>query len=536
MINTEINEFANQSNLTQVASYFDIIDTAVKTGDTNKRYTISTNACNAPSAPIKNGGWTSLVISPVGDNMCDLYNSYITGQINFKLSQLLTPVDHSSSGDLTGTDPALYWVGFKDAMDIVEQYQLVANGQAFYTQSNAIEESYVTGLGSTEAVKSVDCWSKTRHKDVWKGKGTTCLGKYVKESMIKNKETISFNFKIDLRRFLPLASIKMIPAFVGNLEIRIKFGASGMVCTPLPLENIVDFDISKIASYSSADITNHFVPILENFKQITKITTAGASTDWNRLECTNVDFTNIYSHLHCFGLDDNLYNQLVQRYQNEALSFPVQTLVFQCMNGQPSGKKLDLVLTSTPRFVDSIFILIQKNQDHRTCYINPLFESFTFKMGGYGTIPDVQYNTYSPAFYEMCSNAYNTNNDMTGFNKDVMTSIVNPLNTDVDYINDKGESKENSNGLGHRSKDTSNFIIAFPTSTDFTYQQGQTSNTPITYQLKCTLEEESPLINRTGTIPMIGFLTDSVLAIQLRPVGPPIVSLDSYDITSPASN
>ncbi len=528
MINTEINEFANQSNLTQVASYFDIIDTAVKTGDTNKRYTISTNACNAPSAPIKNGGWTSLVISPVGDNMCDLYNSYITGRIDFQLSQS-GKVSESvtwatrTKTDLTGEDPALLWVGFKDAMDIVEQYQLVANGQVFYTQSNAIEESYVTGLGSTEAVKSVDCWSKTRHKDVWKGKGTTCLGKYVKESDIKNNKTISFNFKIDLRRFLPLASIKMLPAFVGNLEIRIKFGVAGMVCTPLPVEYLMDFDVKKITTVGSYDITNHFVPMLRPFTMINQIDSTGKVTPiTNAVECSNVSFVGIFSHLHCFGLDDNLYNQLVQRYQNEALSFPVQTIVFQCMNGQPSDNKLDLVLTSTPRFVDSIFILIQQDQTHRTCYVNPLFESFTFKMGGYGVIPDVPYNTYSPAFYEMCSNAYNTNNDMTGFNKDVMNSIVNSINS--------------LNSTGHRSRDTSNFVLAIPTSTDFTYQQGQTSNTPITYQLKCTLQSDSPLKGEKGTIPMIGFLTDNVLAIQLRPVGPPIVSLDSYDITSPGGN
>ena len=97
MQNYEINEFAAQSSLTQVASYFDIVDNAVKTGDTNKRYSISTNACNAPAAPITVGGWTSFVISPQGDNMCDLYNSFITAKMSMTVYQDSKFDAHTSS-------------------------------------------------------------------------------------------------------------------------------------------------------------------------------------------------------------------------------------------------------------------------------------------------------------------------------------------------------------------------------------------------------------------------------------------------------
>ena len=78
MINEHINEFSVDEGLTQIASYFNIVDNAVKTGDTNKRYTISSNASTAPSCPFNIGSWTSFVISPQGDNMCDLFNSYLT--------------------------------------------------------------------------------------------------------------------------------------------------------------------------------------------------------------------------------------------------------------------------------------------------------------------------------------------------------------------------------------------------------------------------------------------------------------------------
>ena len=138
-------------------------------------------------------------------------------------------------------------------------------------------------------------------------------------------------------------------------------------------------------------------------------------------------------------------------------------------------------------------------------------------MGGYGNIPEIAYSTTSPEFYELSSNTFNTNNDLTGFNKDVMKSLINQTNSKV----------------GYESKDISNFVLSFPTSTDNTFQQGQTSNTPITYQLKVKIDENSPYFNTPTCNPIMGFLKDSVFAIQLKSNGPPLVSIDEYDITSP---
>ena len=82
MLNTEINEFAIDQELTQTASYFAIVDNAIKTGDTNKIYKISTQQCEAAPAPFPLGSWTTIPLSPQGDNMVDLYNSFITVTID----------------------------------------------------------------------------------------------------------------------------------------------------------------------------------------------------------------------------------------------------------------------------------------------------------------------------------------------------------------------------------------------------------------------------------------------------------------------
>ena len=69
MINTQINEYTPDTSLTQVASYFTIVDNAIKTGDTNKRYNFSSVASTAAAPPIKAGSWCHFTISPVHDNM-----------------------------------------------------------------------------------------------------------------------------------------------------------------------------------------------------------------------------------------------------------------------------------------------------------------------------------------------------------------------------------------------------------------------------------------------------------------------------------
>ena len=552
MLNPEINEFTVDSELTQIASYFAIVDNAIKASDTNKRYKISTNNCEGAPAPFKLGSWCSVPISPQGDNMVDLYNSFITVLID--LGPFKTPANTfpslpaTTSGGSTSLstigfkEPGI-WVGFKDAADIVCQYQLVANGQAFYTQSFAVEESYITSLATTEQVKQVDPYSKTRHEDVWNASDNTrtgCLMNYTAISGTPNNADNKIKLKIDLRRFLPLATIKYLPEFVGNLELRLKFGIEGLVCAPIGYDGIIGYSANAskatIVDSSGGGITNKFVPFAELEAGHVKSYTSFA-WDSGTLKLTTgavsgaglagtPEIKEVRSHLACFGLDINIYNQLAARYEQMALSFPIQTLTVHQMNGKinhdsanATGGHATTTLTLVPRFVDSIFLLFPQTSNHHTCYDNILAKDYSLKMGGYGSFPEVQHSTYSPEFIEISSNVFNVNNDLTGFNKDVINSLVN----------------SGANNTGYKSFDTSNFILPIPTSTDNTFQQGQTSNTTINYQLVINFNSDSPLIQSGAScVPLMCLLKDSVLAIQRRPGGaPPIITLDEYDITTP---
>ena len=324
MLNTEINEFAADSELTQVASYFSIVDNAIKTGDTNKIYKISTQQCEAAPTPFKLGSWTTIPLSPQGDNMVDLYNSFLT--VDLKLPAITGTTSKDPFPNPSGSPPSTFnkpglWFGFKDAANIVGQYQLVANGQTFYTQSFAIEESYLTSLATTEAVKHVDTYSKASHKDVWRGKKTSLSGIVIDYSNKSSTDNI-ISLKIDFRRFLPLATIKYIPDFIGNLEMRIKFSLDGLVVAPLGPEYIAQNNPLALHNIVMANgITNKFVPYkaLENAdSSLYGITAAAYSSSTLTLTVGNIGATisgtpeivRCESHLACFGLDQNIYNQI----------------------------------------------------------------------------------------------------------------------------------------------------------------------------------------------------------------------------------
>ena len=86
-----------------------------------------------------------------------------------------------------------------------------------------------------------------------------------------------------------------------------------------------------------------------------------------------------------------------------------------------------------------------------------------------------------------------------------------------------------------------------PTETDNTFQQGQTSSTPITYEVRVTQEtkaEKDTTLNIYGTYaqdntcpPKMCLLIDSTFSIQVQGNGmPPIVDMGAFDITSPVAN
>jgi hypothetical protein len=80
-------------------------------------------------------------------------------------------------------------------------------------------------------------------------------------------------------------------------------------------------------------------------------------------------------------------------------------------------------------------------------------------------------------------------------------------------------------------------MLAIPMETDNTFQQGQTSATPINYELNITQGDTGDLYGaKTERPPLICLLQDATISIQVMTDGSPsLVEVGPFDITSPVS-
>ncbi|KAI5527941.1 hypothetical protein TVAGG3_0301750 [Trichomonas vaginalis G3] len=250
-------------------------------------------------------------------------------------------VDKEIGSGSNKTNPPGFWIGFDDAFYAVAGYQILANGRIVYSQDNAREEAYITSNSqTTEQIKKVDVFSKTRHEDVWSHSGTCRTGQIVSGPITAGK---SFDFKLRLRipvrKFLPLEAIRFIPAFAGNIQLKVKFSSDALQCTSISVNDIIAFNPTlKVAFDSDSNPpTNKFVPWNEPFTMITKAIEASGTvtitTVTQQLFRTKMDFNECFIHPKSFSLDPNIYTELVEHYTNEALCFPVKVMDWIPMDG-----------------------------------------------------------------------------------------------------------------------------------------------------------------------------------------------------------
>jgi hypothetical protein len=230
--------------------------------------------------------------------------------------------------------------------------------------------------------------------------------------------------------------------------------------------------------------------------------------------------------IYCFGIADQLYQGLVGRYTSMTLTYPTQVLNIASMsnilktNSNPKSSQ-----TSTPRFIDTLFFLFPFKTTHHSVFKNPGFTNFYLTAGGFGQYPDIPYGTKGdPRFVEMIQNAINLNTNSVAPNEEVLNSIM-----------DSGAGSMAADE-GQVSEDCTSFFIAIPLETDGTFQQGQTSATPVNYELHIQQDENSGYSKGVQASPLICCLQDATISVQVMADGsPPLVEVGPFDITSPVA-
>lgn len=537
-MNTNVTHKTRGEVISQVASYFDIIDNCIKEGDTNKRYTYAQNS-NYGGSNVQNNSYATFILSPSCDNTSDLRNGFICTNWHgtVRSDTTFTAYDSKTQSEYA---PEYTWQGWEDSFLINEKYELVHNGETIYTQNNAIEEGYITNCGIDEKTKRKDFYSKALHKMVWKEYVGPRCGVTIDWSVVKdNHINVIIPLKIDIRRYLPLSNVKYLPAMIGKFELRALFGTSGMVYYPVDPKSVWYNNYKRLSVLDIPDVTNEPTQIGDPITAITTCTYDATTKLITTMETAKViiDVDNNYEWkqsqivLPNFGISDVVYRSLEQRYSQIPLTFPTSTMFVTDMDSVLNGSSNSASYTYTPRFVDSIFILFPLKPQHRSVYKNPGFDNFEIKAGGYGTIPNtsISFND-DPRLLEYTQQALNLNEDGEGFSMEVLQSLVNCMQYDGAKItHDSSEP-----GVGKDSHDCCHFLCGFKLQPLDCFQQGHTTNSPIDYTVNIKQNSNSYYSTNVKAKPRICFLLDRTLSFQLRPDGgPPIAALDASDITTP---
>jgi hypothetical protein len=298
------------------------------------------------------------------------------------------------------------------------------------------------------------------------------------------------------------------------------------MCNRDPLAAFKQDNVTK-ATVDVPPITCEFVQMGDIITMITAHvagTTSAAPTftAGDRTISVNRDYKIVacQSIIPCFGIHQPICDDLVARYSHSALTFPTQILQVNSMSNILNTQSAKSTLTITPRFIDTIFFLFPIGAKDRTIYKNPGFNTFQLSCAGYGNIPSSAFGTkFEPRLVEMCSQALKLNSDTFGMCDEVLMSLV--------------EETGATFRIGIYSSDRTNFFIGIPTETDNTFQQGQTSNSPINYELSVT-QDADEYMNNVTMPPVMCLLMDATFSIQVNANGqPPRIAVGSYDITSP---
>ena len=116
----------------QIVSYFTIVNNSVQVGDINKRYTPTTSTCHGSPCPVQHGTYTNVLFSPTADNTAGIYNGYIYSEMKMERPEITKAISQTPAQTDFGS-PFKVWVRFRDAMDAIEKYEILANGETIYT-------------------------------------------------------------------------------------------------------------------------------------------------------------------------------------------------------------------------------------------------------------------------------------------------------------------------------------------------------------------------------------------------------------------
>ena len=507
-----------------VEEWYDQVDGLLKASDfIPGNYEYSINVSYANSGKFQEGGQTHVDIGCDRFKLISLDNSYISLEMNVPVK---IPALTAAS---TRRRIKRFYIGFKSAFDAIDSYRIYSNSDLIQTQNHANYESYLQYMALSDAAKENSelyaTWDKVQRlsEDV--------PGVYVDlNSLALDAETtinIPFKLRIPLNNFLMFANLKWFPGFFGKLTLEIYPSYKNLVVCPIISEHIIpeyatDADgyvkSSELAAYVTSNLATSTVGSnLFGFRQINTDVLAGITNGkaeiMRKFTCTTSTTNKCHIRLAETVVRMDVYNQVLSRFINQPMLFPIQTIISKDFSGKmPDGGPINLTMTNALNHCNSMFIVFKKSHDDRTCFENPMIKWQVNIDGKF--FPREEYQTYND------HRNMNLFLDATNFNGNGLFSVPNDIYHSLQPFVTSWKYTAAGDGTEKKTfvpKDRSNFAIGIPFCDDDTFQAGMHSGGTVQVELRGTRSGIFPLMY-AGAYPTAIYVEDCIL--KLRSVKP----------------
>ncbi len=435
--------------------WYNAVDEAVKKSEVipgNYEYTVATSYGNV--GKIAEDASTYFDISCDRFKVVSLDNSYITIEQDLKIN---VP-------NQTGLKYTTYYIGYKYAADVIDQYRIYSNTDLVQTQNHARYEWFMMYNSISDQAKENSDLFATLHKI--RNRNPLVPGVYVDLSRISAATNIKIHLKVrvPVSAFLTLFNLRFFPNWSGKLSIEIYPSYKNLVIAPVIPE--ADLSIEEFRNLYIQDLTECSLGF-HNINQVAKnaIKDPGGSADYtadnqtfkcNGDECY-ADKCKI--RLATYLLKMDVFNALAAKYIQIPLIFPIQTVQIKDFTDvlPPQAGHFTTANTLALKHCDAIFTVFRNGEYARTCFENP-FITFQFNVDGKLYPRESNKTYYDERFLNLTFDALNINNSLlTSLSQDLRSSLQPYTKELVSAANGTITEKE-----VWGPNDYSNFMIGLP--------------------------------------------------------------------------
>ena len=531
-----------------VEEWYDQVDGLLKASDfIPGNYEYSINVAYANSGEFDEGGQTHVDIGCDRFKIISLDNSYITLEMEYTITK---PAIAAAAGGHTYTRPKAYYIGFKSAFDAIDQYRIYSNSDLILTQNHANYEGFLQYMALSDSFKENSELYATYDKvqamseDV---PGVYVVNGFSDDGTADAAKTITvpIDLRIPLNMFLMLGNLKWYPGFFGKLTLEIYPSYKNLVVLPV-YADVVDLPTKKLTAAANPTLGE-----LADFMQGSVLTTAGTTVTTNLFGfsqintpciCVVDDTTSGHAKAAVMGtftcnksktkkchirlaetvVRMDIYNQILARFVNKPMLFPIQTIISKDFSGAMTigaNANINITMTNALNHCNSMFVVFKDSLNQTTCFENPLLKTWQINIDG-KYFPREAYSTYND------KRNMNLFLDATNFNGNGLFSVPNDIYHSLQpFVMTRVYTGENSGTktLVCNPKDRSNFAIGVPFCEDDTFQAGIHSGG--TVQVELIAQRDNMCVQRYQTMPTALYVEDCILKLRaVKPSGEPQIS------------